>query len=290
MLGNVVKLQLQAEGQQPYVGYGFLKGLWLWRDQPYIRVQYMAPTSIDLPKDAIAHRAEPDPNAMPELMVTNRVGDLNLNALLGPVFIEGGPLLGQLFQENIGSETEGSASAPATSARPAARTATRRRVPADANCASVPEDRPPRDAPRRSRDPDAGASAASGATNSVRQPACAPAVAPPVALAPAPAPARPPVPVSQRPAAAATPAQQSPPPGAADRLARRSQGCGRRGGRYAAAAIAWRCTPPAVQLPSGTEEAAVLVTASGGWNDGGGGTAPPSRPARPSSSPRCPPS
>ena len=107
VLGNVVKLQLQAEGQQPYVGYGFLKGLWLWRDQPYIRVQYMAPTSIDLPKDAIAHRAEPDPNAMPELMVTNRVGDLNLNALLGPVFIEGGPLLGQLFQENIGSETEG---------------------------------------------------------------------------------------------------------------------------------------------------------------------------------------
>ena len=45
ILGNVVKLQLQAEGSVAYTGYGFLKGLWLWRDQPYIRVQYMAPSS-----------------------------------------------------------------------------------------------------------------------------------------------------------------------------------------------------------------------------------------------------
>lgn len=107
ILGNVVRLQLQAEGAQPYIGYGFLKGLWLWRDQPYIRVQYMAPSRTDLPKDAIAYRHEPDPSAMPELMVTNRVGDLHLNALLGPVFIEGGPLLSQLFQENIGPEADG---------------------------------------------------------------------------------------------------------------------------------------------------------------------------------------
>ena len=107
ILGNVVKLQLQAEGSVLYTGYGFLKGLWLWRDQPYIRVQYMAPSSTDLPKDAIAHRMDPAPGAMPELMVTNRVGDLHLNALLGPVFIEGGPLLSQLFQENVGSGSEG---------------------------------------------------------------------------------------------------------------------------------------------------------------------------------------
>ena len=104
ILGNVVRLQLQAEGAQPYVGYGFLKGLWLWREQPYIRVQYFAPSLMGLPKDAIAHRAEPDPAApLPELMVTNRVGDLHLNALLGPVKIEAGPLLPQLFQENVGA-------------------------------------------------------------------------------------------------------------------------------------------------------------------------------------------
>ena len=54
LLGNVVRLQLQAEGAQPYIGYGFLKGLWLWKDQPYIRVQYMAPVRTDLPPDAIA--------------------------------------------------------------------------------------------------------------------------------------------------------------------------------------------------------------------------------------------
>ena len=35
--------QLQAEAEQSYIGYGFLKGLWLWRDQPYIRVQHFAP-------------------------------------------------------------------------------------------------------------------------------------------------------------------------------------------------------------------------------------------------------
>ena len=67
----------------------------------------MAPSSNDLPKDAIAYRSDPEPNSMPELMVTNRVGDLHLNALLGPVFIEGGPLLPQLFQENVGPDSDG---------------------------------------------------------------------------------------------------------------------------------------------------------------------------------------
>ena len=103
----MVRLQLQAEAEQSYIGYGFLKGLWLWRDQPYIRVQYMAPTSTELPSDAIAFRSDADPNSMAELMVTNRVGDLHLNALVGPVFIEGGPLLAQLFQENVGQDADG---------------------------------------------------------------------------------------------------------------------------------------------------------------------------------------
>ena len=107
MLGNIVRLQLMAEGSQPYIGYGFLKGLWLWRDQPYMRVQYMAPTRMDLPRDAIAYRAAPDASGIPELMVTNRVGDLHLNALLGPVYIEGSPLMGQLFQENVGASADG---------------------------------------------------------------------------------------------------------------------------------------------------------------------------------------
>ena len=107
MLGNIVRLQLMAEGSQPYIGYGFLKGLWLWRDQPYMRVQYMAPTRMDLPREAIAYRAAPDASGIPELMVTNRVGDLHLNALLGPVYIEGGPLIGQLFQENVGASADG---------------------------------------------------------------------------------------------------------------------------------------------------------------------------------------
>ena len=101
LLGNVVRLQLQAEGAQPYIGFGFLKGLWLWRDQPYIRVQYMAPSRTDLPTDAIAYSQEPEQGAPAELMVTNRVGDLHLNALLGPVLIGSGPLIAQLFQDNV---------------------------------------------------------------------------------------------------------------------------------------------------------------------------------------------
>ena len=107
LLGNVVRLQLQAEGALPYIGFGYLKGLWLWRDQPYIRVQYMAPSGTDLPRDAIAYCEEPEPGSMPELMVTNRVGDLHLNALLGPVFVESGPLVSQLFQENVSAGADG---------------------------------------------------------------------------------------------------------------------------------------------------------------------------------------
>ena len=115
IVGNVVRLQLQAEGAVPYVGFGYLKGLWLWRDQPYVRVQHMAPSRTDLPKDAIVYTGEETSET--ELMVTNRVGDLHLNAMLGPVNISDGPLLSQLFQENVGADAE-SFSARATSTRP----------------------------------------------------------------------------------------------------------------------------------------------------------------------------
>ena len=104
IVGNVVRLQLQAEGAVPYVGFGYLKGLWLWRDQPYVRVQHMAPSRTDLPKDAIVYTGEETSET--ELMVTNRVGDLHLNAMLGPVNISDGPLLSQLFQENVGADAE----------------------------------------------------------------------------------------------------------------------------------------------------------------------------------------
>ena len=105
MLGNVVHLRLQAPDQTPYEGYGFLKGLWLWRDQPYLRVQYMAVARADLPEGAIAYRTEPDPRAAKaELLVTNRVGDLHLDALLGPVLVDHGPLVQQLFQDNVSAE------------------------------------------------------------------------------------------------------------------------------------------------------------------------------------------
>ena len=58
-LGNVVRLSLQAEDGQSYTGYGHLKGLWLWRDQPYIRVQHFAPVQPRAPRTAVAYRPTP---------------------------------------------------------------------------------------------------------------------------------------------------------------------------------------------------------------------------------------
>ena len=45
LVGNVVQLNLLTPSGTPYVGFGHLKGVWLWRDQPYIRVQYLAPAA-----------------------------------------------------------------------------------------------------------------------------------------------------------------------------------------------------------------------------------------------------
>ena len=100
LVGNVVQLNLLTPSGTPYVGFGHLKGVWLWRDQPYIRVQYLAPAASNLPLEAIAYRTEPEPG-LRELLVTNKVGDLHLNVLVCGVSIEGGPLAAQLFQRNV---------------------------------------------------------------------------------------------------------------------------------------------------------------------------------------------
>ena len=106
-LGNVVRLSLQAEDGQSYTGYGHLKGLWLWRDQPYIRVQHFAPVQPRAPRTAVAYRADPEEGEhLEELLVTTSVADHRLDALLGPVTIEDGPLSAQLFQRNVSASCQ----------------------------------------------------------------------------------------------------------------------------------------------------------------------------------------
>lgn len=102
-VGNVVALRLSTDAGKAYLGYGHLKGIWLWRDQPRIRVQYFAPVLPDPPADAIAANGRPEAGALPELLVTSKVGDLPLDVLKGCVFVKGGPLIGQLFQRNVAS-------------------------------------------------------------------------------------------------------------------------------------------------------------------------------------------
>ena len=67
VVGNVVQLKLRTEAGKPYVGYGHLTGIWLWRDQPWIRVQYLAPMQADAPEDAIVFSAAqaPGPTGAP---------------------------------------------------------------------------------------------------------------------------------------------------------------------------------------------------------------------------------
>ena len=106
-LGNIVRLSLQTEDGHSYVAFGHLKGLWLWRDQPYIRVQHFAPVHTNLPRTALAYRAEPELGKhAEELLVTTSVADHTLSSLLGPVGIEGGPLAGQLFQRNVNASCQ----------------------------------------------------------------------------------------------------------------------------------------------------------------------------------------
>ena len=105
-LGNIVRLSLLTEDGHSYVAYGHLKGLWLWRDQPYMRLQYLAPVRSDAAADEIAYRAE-EPSDPPQLLVTNQVADLHMSALRGPVHISsGGSMSKQLFQHNIPPSAE----------------------------------------------------------------------------------------------------------------------------------------------------------------------------------------
>ena len=106
-LGNIVRLSLQTEDGHSYIAFGHLKGLWLWRDQPYIRVQHFAPVHTNLPRTALAYRAEPELGKhAEELLVTTSVADHTLSSLLGPVGVEGGPLAGQLFQRNVNASCQ----------------------------------------------------------------------------------------------------------------------------------------------------------------------------------------
>ena len=85
VLGNVVQLNLKTDEGLTYTGYGYLKGVWLWRDEPYMRVQYLAPfAAVGMPTGAIAFTELRSPGRN-ELMVTNRVGDLHLSQLVGVV-------------------------------------------------------------------------------------------------------------------------------------------------------------------------------------------------------------
>ena len=104
LVGNVVQVMLKAptSGRQ-YLGYGYLKGLWLFRDdQAYMRIQHLAPVSEGAANDEIAYRApEGCTGEAAELLVTTQVADLPLSALLGPVLVGGLPLTKLLFQRNV---------------------------------------------------------------------------------------------------------------------------------------------------------------------------------------------
>jgi len=75
LVGNVVQVALKAptSGRQ-YLGYGYLKGLWLFRDdQAYMRIQHLAPVSEGAANDEIAYRApEGGTGEAAELLVTTQ--------------------------------------------------------------------------------------------------------------------------------------------------------------------------------------------------------------------------
>ena len=52
MVGNVVQVSLHASRGE-YAGYGHLKGLWLWRDIPYMRIQYLAGVDASAAADEV---------------------------------------------------------------------------------------------------------------------------------------------------------------------------------------------------------------------------------------------
>jgi hypothetical protein len=101
-VGNVVKIQRLTVAGKPDISFGHLKGIWLWRDKPYIRVQYLAPVLANPPEESIAFKGTPGSGAT-EVLITSKVADLPLDVLVRsvPIFFSQGELTAQVFQRNV---------------------------------------------------------------------------------------------------------------------------------------------------------------------------------------------
>jgi len=101
-VGNVVKIQRLTDAGKPDISFGHLKGVWLWRDKPYIRVQYLAPVLANPPEESIAFIGTPGSGAT-EVLITSKVADLPLDVLVRsvPIFFSQGELTAQVFQRNV---------------------------------------------------------------------------------------------------------------------------------------------------------------------------------------------
>ena len=101
-VGNVVKIQRLTVAGKPDISFGHLKGIWLWRDKPYIRVQYLAPVLANPPEESIAFKGTPGSGAT-EVLITSKVADLPLEVLVRsvPIFFSQGELTAQVFQRNV---------------------------------------------------------------------------------------------------------------------------------------------------------------------------------------------
>ena len=101
-VGNVVKIQRLTGAGKPDISFGHLKGIWLWRDKPYIRVQYLAPVLANPPEESIAFKGTPSAGAT-EVLITSKVADLPLDVLVRsvPIFFSQGELTAQVFQRNV---------------------------------------------------------------------------------------------------------------------------------------------------------------------------------------------
>ena len=101
-VGNVVKIQRLTGAGKPDISFGHLKGIWLWRDKPYIRVQYLAPVLANPPEESIAFKGTPSSGAT-EVLITSKVADLPLDVLVRsvPIFFSQGELTAQVFQRNV---------------------------------------------------------------------------------------------------------------------------------------------------------------------------------------------
>ena len=76
-VGNVVKIQRLTGAGKPDISFGHLKGIWLWRDKPYIRVQYLAPVLANPPEESIAFKGTLSSGAT-EVLITSCIRDVPL--------------------------------------------------------------------------------------------------------------------------------------------------------------------------------------------------------------------